>query len=158
MENTCIRFAEVNVTGVLPRTRRRHEKSRTGCEPCKRRRIKCDEQTPKCGSCTRKDINCLRHEYASSSPPETARTSSTEGTLPIDNDSQSFKDDHAVLNLSTPNIDMLQMQLFSHFETDTRFTLVFGPDVWKQCMGIALKVISPITTLCSLSHSLRINS
>ena len=50
---------------------------------------------------------------------------------------------------------MLQMQLFLHFETDTRFTLVFGPDVWKQCMSIALKVfpLSRAHYFISFSHN-----
>ncbi|KAF4556663.1 Fungal Zn(2)-Cys(6) binuclear cluster domain-containing protein 17 [Elsinoe fawcettii] len=33
-------------------TRKPHSKSRNGCVPCKRRRVKCDEQGPPCVSCT----------------------------------------------------------------------------------------------------------
>ncbi|KAL6412319.1 hypothetical protein AUP68_04704 [Ilyonectria robusta] len=38
--------------------RRWHHKSRTGCTPCKSRRVKCDEHRPNCGNCTRLGIEC----------------------------------------------------------------------------------------------------
>jgi hypothetical protein len=46
-----------------PRTRssprRTHNKSRLGCQTCKKRRIKCDETTPKCGQCQDKGTECV---------------------------------------------------------------------------------------------------
>lgn len=46
-----------------PRTRssprRSHTKSRTGCLPCKNRRIKCDESRPECGQCTTRKAKCI---------------------------------------------------------------------------------------------------
>ncbi|KAL4904637.1 hypothetical protein BDW74DRAFT_185543 [Aspergillus multicolor] len=38
-------------------TRRSHKKSRNGCDQCKRRRIKCDEDRP-CRNCTRRGMTC----------------------------------------------------------------------------------------------------
>ncbi|CEN60898.1 hypothetical protein ASPCAL07569 [Aspergillus calidoustus] len=38
--------------------RRFHHKSRYGCAPCKRRRIKCDEKKPVCGNCTQRSVEC----------------------------------------------------------------------------------------------------
>ncbi|KAI5853366.1 hypothetical protein BZA05DRAFT_451508 [Tricharina praecox] len=38
--------------------RRSHKKSRTGCQKCKRRRIKCDEVHPSCGNCLKHAIIC----------------------------------------------------------------------------------------------------
>ncbi|KAI0379922.1 hypothetical protein F5Y04DRAFT_258706 [Hypomontagnella monticulosa] len=36
-----------------------HKKSRTGCMRCKQRRVKCDENRPSCGSCTRHAVPCV---------------------------------------------------------------------------------------------------
>ncbi|KAL3457445.1 hypothetical protein BJX64DRAFT_268831 [Aspergillus heterothallicus] len=38
--------------------RRFHHKSRYGCAPCKRRRIKCDEKKPVCGHCAQRSVEC----------------------------------------------------------------------------------------------------
>ncbi|KAH7407136.1 hypothetical protein BKA64DRAFT_408080 [Cadophora sp. MPI-SDFR-AT-0126] len=40
------------------RERRPHRKSRTGCHPCKQRKIKCDESRPSCLNCKRREIDC----------------------------------------------------------------------------------------------------
>ncbi|KAL4951369.1 hypothetical protein BDW69DRAFT_39476 [Aspergillus filifer] len=45
--------------------RRSHQKSRHGCQECKRRRVKCDEARPVCGACARRSAIC---EYDSSGP------------------------------------------------------------------------------------------
>ncbi|KAF2099442.1 hypothetical protein NA57DRAFT_55410 [Rhizodiscina lignyota] len=41
-----------------PWTRRPHKKSRGGCQECKRRRIKCDEERPQCGQCMASSAAC----------------------------------------------------------------------------------------------------
>lgn len=38
--------------------RRAHTKSRNGCDQCKRRRVKCDEQGPPCSNCISRELNC----------------------------------------------------------------------------------------------------
>ncbi|KAG9669625.1 hypothetical protein KCU99_g6803, partial [Aureobasidium melanogenum] len=38
--------------------RRSHTKSRRGCIQCKQRHVKCDEATPSCGYCIKRDITC----------------------------------------------------------------------------------------------------
>ncbi|PGH06037.1 hypothetical protein GX51_02628 [Blastomyces parvus] len=43
------------------RFRRSHQKSRTGCLICKRRRVKCDETKPRCHRCQRHGVNCQYH-------------------------------------------------------------------------------------------------
>jgi len=82
-----------------PRTRssprRTHNKSRLGCQTCKKRRIKCDESTPNCGQCRDKGTDCvysqkptaLTEKPAGQDPiPETAHVggpSSTSDAAPI---------------------------------------------------------------------------
>lgn len=41
--------------------RRSHTKSRKGCEACKRRHIRCDENFPQCRNCTKHKIRCPYH-------------------------------------------------------------------------------------------------
>lgn len=43
--------------------RRAHKKSHLGCQKCKKRRIKCDEQVPVCGHCKRGNIDCSYSYY-----------------------------------------------------------------------------------------------
>ncbi|KAH7026455.1 uncharacterized protein B0I36DRAFT_352308 [Microdochium trichocladiopsis] len=38
--------------------RRSHKKSRAGCKRCKSRKIKCDENHPRCGNCTKHGVPC----------------------------------------------------------------------------------------------------
>ncbi|PYI32507.1 hypothetical protein BP00DRAFT_341460 [Aspergillus indologenus CBS 114.80] len=49
-------MAESGSTRV--RSRRSHNKSRLGCQNCKRRRVKCDEEKPACSPCVRHSIDC----------------------------------------------------------------------------------------------------
>ncbi|OJJ46785.1 hypothetical protein ASPZODRAFT_65964 [Penicilliopsis zonata CBS 506.65] len=51
-------------SGDKPSSRRRgvrlyHKKSRHGCVRCKARRVKCDEEKPACGGCTRHAVPCV---------------------------------------------------------------------------------------------------
>ncbi|KAF5129961.1 Sterol regulatory element-binding protein ECM22 [Metarhizium anisopliae] len=48
-----------------------HKKSRTGCQRCRARRVKCDEAKPICSNCTRLHLTCLydRVKPADHAPP-----------------------------------------------------------------------------------------
>ncbi|KAL4908590.1 hypothetical protein BDW74DRAFT_101938 [Aspergillus multicolor] len=39
--------------------RRSHTKSRYGCDQCKKRRVKCDEQGPPCSNCKSRELECI---------------------------------------------------------------------------------------------------
>ena len=56
---TAIRETPIE-TKQIPVTRRRrsHQKVRTGCAVCKRRRIKCDERKPSCQNCEKHRSRC----------------------------------------------------------------------------------------------------
>ncbi|KFZ08382.1 hypothetical protein V501_05967 [Pseudogymnoascus sp. VKM F-4519 (FW-2642)] len=47
--------------------RRSHTKSRKGCDTCKRRHIRCDENFPQCKNCTKHNVRC---PYMDMPPPE----------------------------------------------------------------------------------------
>ncbi|KAK6516926.1 hypothetical protein TWF506_006809 [Arthrobotrys conoides] len=69
---------------TVPRTRRFHNKSRTGCRGCKERRIKCDEGRPICSNCIRRSAVCeyeKQVEKISDTPtPPPAESSNTKST------------------------------------------------------------------------------
>jgi hypothetical protein len=62
-------------------TKRYHKKSRAGCDTCKRRRVKCDEATPICGTCAQRGDKCS-YSDAFVTTAKVKRTY-TEATNPI---------------------------------------------------------------------------
>ncbi|KAF2496161.1 hypothetical protein BU16DRAFT_608848 [Lophium mytilinum] len=58
--------------------RRPHHKTRRGCTSCKKRRIKCDEHTPECHNCTKKNLTCSLLTLVPSS-----RLSSSSSPTPV---------------------------------------------------------------------------
>jgi Fungal Zn(2)-Cys(6) binuclear cluster domain len=120
MQNT-ITFAKVNTDGEALRIRRSHIKSRTGCDPCKKRRIKCDEQVPKCGACKRKKVGCTISQNTSNEH--------IKATEPAEN----------VVSPMQKDIAILQMRLLYSFEKHTADTLVLN-SVWPKVIPIAFEV------------------
>ncbi|RCK62986.1 Sterol uptake control protein 2 [Candida viswanathii] len=60
--------------------RKYHQKSRNGCSTCKKRRVKCDEQRPLCGNCTKLKLDC---GYVHDAPePAEAKKSDPEEPQP----------------------------------------------------------------------------
>ncbi|RAH52280.1 hypothetical protein BO85DRAFT_431918 [Aspergillus piperis CBS 112811] len=55
------------------RSRRSHNKSRAGCQNCKKRRVKCDEKKPHCTKCVRHSIECDFASPAASTSPDPTR-------------------------------------------------------------------------------------
>ncbi|KAH8889225.1 hypothetical protein GQ53DRAFT_690366 [Thozetella sp. PMI_491] len=60
--------------------RKWHTKSRTGCGPCKSRKIKCDEQRPACRNCLRKGVEC---DFVRSPPIQTSTHESSRLSLEL---------------------------------------------------------------------------
>ncbi|KAL0573940.1 transcription factor [Marasmius crinis-equi] len=53
----------MSTTSERTRKIRPHNKSRLGCNLCKKRRVKCDEKRPVCGSCERRKTECIFDYY-----------------------------------------------------------------------------------------------
>ncbi len=53
-------------------TRKTHTKSRSGCQPCKKRHVRGDENKPKCFNCTRLNVTCVYQ------PPKSVPVSTTQ--------------------------------------------------------------------------------
>ncbi|PNP50048.1 hypothetical protein THARTR1_09233 [Trichoderma harzianum] len=64
--------------------KRPHKKSRSGCQNCKARKVKCDESRPVCRSCKLRKADCV---YVDAQKP---RHSAVTTSAPRDSDSKSF--------------------------------------------------------------------
>ncbi|KAL7935931.1 putative C6 transcription factor [Trichoderma chlorosporum] len=98
--------------GAVGQTRKKrpHNKSRRGCVACKRRRVKCDERIP-CSSCVKRNISCLPPFHQHVIPP-----------------SLSIPSAHFEMNMD-PQISLLHLELFHHWDKETRSTLTFA-QIW----------------------------
>ncbi|KAG8628707.1 hypothetical protein KVT40_002572 [Elsinoe batatas] len=54
--------------------RRFHNKSRSGCSNCKKRKVKCDETLPTCGNCRRFELGCRHARKAPTEHPDPTST------------------------------------------------------------------------------------
>ncbi|KAF4333109.1 hypothetical protein FBEOM_13091 [Fusarium beomiforme] len=97
-----------------PRKKRPHRKSRKGCDACKRRKVKCDERMP-CTNCIQRNEQCLQPHQISISDPFVAK--------PVD---------------PVPWINLMHLELFHHWDKETRLTLAF-PQVWPVVMQQAFQ-------------------
>lgn len=131
-------FAETNVDTPPNRVRRRHSRSKAGCDSCKRRRVKCDERTPTCGTCARRGVKCNRRERATEhTNDKRSFVDSLHGVY------HSFDDNNKQLVPQLPrfNIEMVPLRLLHHYENLTLETLVLGPLVWKKVLNLAFEVV-----------------
>lgn len=112
---------------LMSRTRKAHKKSRGGCFTCKKRKIKCGEQKPKCNNCYVKSLPC---EYSTEKQPPQSRksvaacieSSMTFCRPPISN-----------LAPTVASFSMSDMQFFHHFITTAHPHLPLGNDnVWMH--------------------------
>ncbi|KAF4636591.1 hypothetical protein G7Y89_g1485 [Cudoniella acicularis] len=118
---------EIPTGNVDPsRHKRPHHKSRRGCSNCRKRRVKCDEKTPRCSHCLRRDEECERRAF------DIRQTHSPQP------DMLQQIPPPPLLGGTSPAVNMLHMKLFHHFETSTRHTLCFG-SVWKEALGWSLE-------------------
>ncbi|EXK89395.1 hypothetical protein FOQG_07501 [Fusarium oxysporum f. sp. raphani 54005] len=92
-----------------PRKKRPHRKSRKGCDACKRRKVKCDERVP-CTNCLQRNEQCFQPHHISVAIPIVAKA--------ID---------------PAPWINLMHLELFHHWDKETRSTLAF-PQIWPVVM------------------------
>ncbi|KAF4334790.1 C6 finger domain protein [Fusarium beomiforme] len=60
-----------------------HKKSRTGCQQCRSRRVKCDESKPICSNCSRLSLPCV-YDRTSSSPRSTKPSASSPANTVVE--------------------------------------------------------------------------
>ncbi|KAI0172595.1 hypothetical protein GGR52DRAFT_415070 [Hypoxylon sp. FL1284] len=115
------------LAGDPARQRRAHRKSRTGCENCRRRRVKCNEGSAgsPCASCSRRGERCqlpARRAPAAPSIPKGpgAAAAAAPGYGPGDT-----------------AVNLHHLKLLHHFHTCTRHTLMLTPEVWDHALQLS---------------------
>ncbi|OCL06575.1 hypothetical protein AOQ84DRAFT_343111 [Glonium stellatum] len=115
-------------------SRRSHRKTRTGCNNCKRRKIKCGEERPACTNCTRHSIQCdfvgTPSATTSASPgnlqtPDTDHPDSTP-SVPANGATQGELPNYLV-NGNALSLNLVHLELLHNFTTSTSFTLSQNP-------------------------------
>ncbi|KAL9004357.1 MAG: hypothetical protein Q9188_002829 [Gyalolechia gomerana] len=119
-------------------SRRSHQKSRTGCAQCKKRRIKCDEVRPACSNCIKHSITCDFQSGNSDTtsplhPPkliEQTSDSKSPGSARADK-----KPKPVISNgLQPGELQMGDLELLHQFVTETCYTTSNRPDshdLWR---------------------------
>ncbi|KAI0423411.1 hypothetical protein F5Y09DRAFT_327436 [Xylaria sp. FL1042] len=121
--------------------RRPHYKSRRGCLVCKQRRVKCDEQFP-CSNCLKRHERCIHSSLEGSRHNElrTRVSPSPSNTLVVDD----------------TNINLLHLELFSHFQKDLVDTLAFS-EIWQRVLPWSFEepyIMCPILCLAAIHLSI----
>ncbi|ORY05904.1 hypothetical protein BCR34DRAFT_42046 [Clohesyomyces aquaticus] len=141
-------------------TRKSHQKTRYGCSPCKKRRIKCDQNQPSCQNCAKRGLDCSYYMIRPVSGPSIApfatqenKPSATVQILDTKADilspplSPSLPFD--IIESIYPSCsDLLRRrfrELIHHFEVRTSSTLATDPPaqrVWKTVVP-TLAAVTP---------------
>ncbi|KAJ5928995.1 hypothetical protein N7466_007951 [Penicillium verhagenii] len=106
--------------------RRAHTKSRSGCDQCKRRRVKCDETGPPCANCISRELDCT---YVKASPKDVSsvgRRASALSILAKEKDPASPRSlaPGSPSSTSTSTVSgVRELELMHRFATDTYRTM-----------------------------------
>ncbi|KAI3602383.1 c6 transcription [Moniliophthora roreri] len=114
--------------GSQPKKRfvKSHTKSRSGCLTCKQRRVKCDEVHPICGSCNRRNTDCVWPDSMKSADSPTSQ--SEEPSLPLVRQSHNpSPSPSSQLLLPSMLLDMTSLKLMHHYSLVTSTTLQHNP-------------------------------
>ncbi|OHW98078.1 C6 zinc finger domain-containing protein [Colletotrichum incanum] len=101
--------------------KRSHKKVRTGCVPCKRRKVKCDERRPQCSQCIRQGSQC---DLRSTKPTGDPAPKLSVGPIP-----------------GNPlNLNMLDLELIHHWTMSTYDSLTTSPLLRTFWLRNAVKI------------------
>ncbi|KAF2429573.1 hypothetical protein EJ08DRAFT_590706 [Tothia fuscella] len=96
-----------------------HKKSRTGCQRCKARRVKCDETHPICNNCKRHGVSC---EFPVTPPKSRRGSAALIEPIPIKTqtvDWQGRRDSHTPILMPMPLTCSSSKQRAHHFNSFT---------------------------------------
>ena len=103
-----------------------HKKSRTGCQRCKARKVKCDETYPVCGKCHRQGVECVYLNSSLGSSGATSTKISSATPQPSSSSQALYPDDR-----------LLELRLFYHYQNVGHTMSAGGTDsiidtIWSQ--------------------------
>ncbi|KAL7783657.1 hypothetical protein V8C37DRAFT_406565 [Trichoderma ceciliae] len=100
-----------------------HKKTRTGCQRCRARRVKCDESKPICNNCTRLDLDC---GYGYPSAPNSSQDDSTQSSTSPSGGDGLIDSDGVIQPAETGSRRKLELELLYHYSTET------GPSIGTE--------------------------
>lgn len=106
---------------------RTHTKSRRGCKTCRNRKVKCDETSPICSNCAKREIECIWETPNTfpTIPPSTSIVSSHTEPRPL----------RFMFDADSTALDFMALELMHHYTESTCYTVFHHPDmlhVWKS--------------------------
>ncbi|KAG5982180.1 hypothetical protein E4U55_002222 [Claviceps digitariae] len=137
--------------------KRPHKKSRTGCQNCKTRKVKCDEERPSCQACILRKETCVyvvpfRHmappqktSRSASNSSRTSRTSRTSRPESCASSDEATPDDQSLIApvavvhepvASLPGYDPVDMKIIWHFMTNTCSSFSTGGGTSQDVMRV----------------------
>ncbi|RDW88324.1 hypothetical protein BP6252_00356 [Coleophoma cylindrospora] len=162
------------------RKRRQHAKSRSGCGTCKARKVKCDEQRPRCRSCVSRAETCLYQDQRPEKKKKKSGYVPLRASIPMSENvplrtvvpksasvqrSQASRSQRVIASRReklqippTPLIprgELSNLELMHHFTTHTAQTLLFGFEVWQdEVLNLVLenKYLHHAVLLLSAAH------
>ncbi|KAF8920128.1 hypothetical protein CPB85DRAFT_1428950 [Mucidula mucida] len=106
---------------------RTHTKSRTGCRSCRNRKVKCDEKTPICTNCTKRQIECVWNDSKThQSSPQASTSALSFPSLTGDQNTISGTCDFT--------LDLMALELMHHYTDSACCSMSLEPDtlhIWK---------------------------
>ncbi|KAH7112499.1 hypothetical protein B0J11DRAFT_185996 [Dendryphion nanum] len=122
--------------------RRAHSKSRLGCLPCKKRHIKCGQESPSCRNCARRGVNCCYALLRTPGTGPTSQVTSSEATRPLDFEQLDKTQPPPACGCRhdpmqqplTSTTKRQELELMVHYITDTCETMAHGAediDIWR---------------------------
>uniref|UniRef100_A0A8H7N2N3 Zn(2)-C6 fungal-type domain-containing protein n=1 Tax=Bionectria ochroleuca TaxID=29856 RepID=A0A8H7N2N3_BIOOC len=115
-----------------------HRKTRTGCQRCRIRRVKCDESKPICSNCKRLDLVCEYAQVAAALGHSLERKKQSE-----------------LESIESESRRKLELNLFYHYSTETGKSIAIGEstqDIWGPIMcQAALRSDAVLNSICLLS-------
>ncbi|KAH6673294.1 fungal Zn binuclear cluster domain-containing protein [Halenospora varia] len=112
--------------------RRNHRKSRNGCDPCKKRRVKCDEHGPPCGNCSTREIDC---HFSRPRPLPTNSNSQSPAQVVSANEEKQITERSSADPAPSSSTRLLELELLHYYSSKTYLGFSFGSndkELWQE--------------------------
>ncbi|KAH7112502.1 hypothetical protein B0J11DRAFT_498101 [Dendryphion nanum] len=123
--------------------RKPHSKSRFGCLPCKKRHIKCGEETPICRNCINRRVTCIYGLPRASSPRHASRATSSKDTCHTQCEQNNGMElpltcrcgQDSMTQCAIPTTKLQELQLMVYYTTTTYETMANSLEdieIWRK--------------------------
>uniref|UniRef100_A0A0W0GC46 Zn(2)-C6 fungal-type domain-containing protein n=1 Tax=Moniliophthora roreri TaxID=221103 RepID=A0A0W0GC46_MONRR len=115
-----------------------HRKSRTGCLTCRKRKVKCDEATPICRNCHRRELVCVPRPKIEHNQQGSALYKPLTSPVP-----------------SSFTVDATSLQIFHHYMAVTSYSLCTNPNYMAESIPLLPQLLfnNPVTMHAALAFT-----